>query len=288
MSARSSASVSNSLAVFASSSSSGGSTFSLISFSVAVTDCVAPSSPTSNAISFSSPADMPSRPRSSSSTRRPPPSSTTTSRRDSPDSLTRSTIDDVALLRGPALDRRELGDGVADARRARGRRARTGSRRSAAPTSSVVQSATSTFGWTVDGGGEAEVAVGVVGELVVVLGRGRGPDPRPGDGAPVPAADMALDRLRVDAVLADARDEHGHRHLALAEAGDLQGRGQIGRRVLDRVTHVRARHVDAEADLVGPELLDTRLHEPIQADRFRPTVSQRRGRKGTKSARRGH
>ena len=92
MSARSSASVSNSLAVFASSSSSGGSTFSLISFSVAVTDCVAPSSPTSNAISFSSPADMSSSPRSSSSTRRPPPSSTTTSRRDSPDSLIRSTI----------------------------------------------------------------------------------------------------------------------------------------------------------------------------------------------------
>ena len=231
---------------------------------------------------------MPSRPRSSSSTSRPPPSSTTTSRRDSPDSLIE--VD----------DRRRRPPARACPRPARARRRRRGctsSSRStssdgisalAAPTSSVVQSATSTFGWTSRVAVKLKSPSDVVGQLVVVLGRGRGPDPRPGDGGAVPAADVALDRLRVDAILADARDEHGHRHLALAEAGDLQGRGQIGRRVLDRVTHVRARHVDAEAHLVGPELLDTRLHESIQADRLsthrQPASGTKRHEIGTKRA----
>src|SRR6478736_5803343 len=76
MSARSSARVSNSLAECARSSSSGGSIFSLISLTVAVTDWVEPSA-SSNEISFVSPAVIPTRLRSISSTTAPRPSSTT-------------------------------------------------------------------------------------------------------------------------------------------------------------------------------------------------------------------
>ena len=76
MSARSSANVSNSLAARARSSSSGGSTFSLISLTVAERDCVEPSA-SSNEISFVSPALIPTRPCSISSTTAPRPSSTT-------------------------------------------------------------------------------------------------------------------------------------------------------------------------------------------------------------------
>src|SRR6478672_7719343 len=76
MSARSSASVSNSLAERARSSSSGGSIFSLISLTVAVTDWVEPSA-SSKEISFVSPAVIPTRLRSISSTTAPRPSSTT-------------------------------------------------------------------------------------------------------------------------------------------------------------------------------------------------------------------
>src|SRR5579862_5776893 len=74
MSARSSANVSNSLEARASSSSSGGSTFSLISFTVTVTACV-DSSASSNGMSFVSPALMPTSPCSISSTTAPRPSS---------------------------------------------------------------------------------------------------------------------------------------------------------------------------------------------------------------------
>jgi hypothetical protein len=49
---------------------------------------------------------------------------------------------------------------------------------------------------------------------------------------------VALDRLRHQALAADALDEHLARHLALAEAGDLDARGQVGRRMLDGVMHV--------------------------------------------------
>ncbi len=76
MSVCSSANVSNSLAERARSSSSGGKTFSLISLTVAERDCVDPSA-SSNEISFVSPAFIPTRPCSTSSTIAPPPRSTT-------------------------------------------------------------------------------------------------------------------------------------------------------------------------------------------------------------------
>ena len=72
---------------------------------------------------------------------------------------------------------------------------------------------------------------------------------------PEPAADVALDRLLVDALLADALHEQRHRHLALAEAGDADALGEVVRRVLDGVMHVVRRDIDREPDLVVGELL---------------------------------
>ena len=76
MSERSWSSVSNSLAARASSSSSGGSTFSLISLTVSST-VPASSSERSKRTSWVSPGDIPTSARSSSGTSRPAPSSTT-------------------------------------------------------------------------------------------------------------------------------------------------------------------------------------------------------------------
>ena len=47
---------------------------------------------------------------------------------------------------------------------------------------------------------------GVVRQLVVVFGPGNGPDARPDERVAVPALDVALDRLRVEPLFADARD----------------------------------------------------------------------------------
>ena len=62
-------------------------------------------------------------------------------------------------------------------------------------TSSVVQSATSTFGCTSTVAVKLKSVVGRVRQLVVVLGRRGGPDARAGHGRAEPAADVALDRL---------------------------------------------------------------------------------------------
>ena len=80
---------------------------------------------------------------------------------------------------------------------------------------------------------------------------------------PEPAADVALDRLAVDPLAAEARDEHLHRHLALAEAGDLDGLGEIGGGVVDRVLDVVPRDVDRQADAVALELLDQVFTAPL-------------------------
>ena len=112
----------------------------------------------------------------------------------------------------------------------------------------------------VDRRGEAEVLVRRVRQLVVVLGPGDRPDARSGEGVAVPAFDVALDRLRVEPFLPDPRDEHLHRHLPFAEAGDLDRRREIGGRVLDRVLDVVTRDVDGQANLVLGQLLHACRH----------------------------
>ena len=70
------------------------------------------------------------------------------------------------------------------------------------------------------------------------------------------------DRLRVEALLADALHEERHRNLALAEPGNANGGGEVVGGVLDRVVHVVRRHVDGQLDLVLGELLDLVRHQP--------------------------
>ena len=59
---------------------------------------------------------------------------------------------------------------------------------------------------------------------------------------------MALDRLGHEALLADALQQHLARHLALAEAGDLDALREIGGGVLDGVVHVMRRHLHRQPD----------------------------------------
>ena len=79
---------------------------------------------------------------------------------------------------------------------------------------------------------------------------------------------MALDRLLIEALLADALEQDRHRHLAFAEAGDLGARGEVVRGVLDGVMHVGARDLHRQADLVVRQFLDLGLHPAIQAEVF--------------------
>ena len=58
----------------------------------------------------------------------------------------------------------------------------------------------------------------------------------------------------------------GMRHLALAEAGDLDALGEVGGRVLDGVVDVRAGDIDREPDLVLRQLLDLGAHQAIKAN----------------------
>jgi hypothetical protein len=76
---------------------------------------------------------------------------------------------------------------------------------------------------------------------------------------------VALDRLGVEPLLADPGDEHLHRHLPLAETGDLDADGEVGSRVLDRMLDVVARNVDRQANLVLGQLLNASGHGRIVA-----------------------
>ncbi len=109
MSARSSASVSNSVAAFARSSSTGGSTFSLTSLSVTAIWAVVPST-SSCSMSFVSPGDMPDDRRPRAPRRAATlPSSTTTSRRASPSGLTTSITTTSPSARRPIASGDHLG-----------------------------------------------------------------------------------------------------------------------------------------------------------------------------------
>ena len=74
----------------------------------------------------------------------------------------------------------------------------------------------------------------------------------------------ATDRLDPEPVAADVREQDLARHLALAEARDLDGALEIGRGVLHGVLELVGRDVDREADAVAAELLDLG-HARIQA-----------------------
>ena len=144
---------------------------------------------------------------------------------------------------------------------------------SARGTSRVVQSTISGVGCTstvavkVHSGGEP-VRKLVVGrrQLVVVLGPGDRPQARAREGHRVPAADVAVDRFRVDALLPDARYEDGKRHLPPPETGNLDALCEVVRRVLDRVLEVVWSHVDRHANAVLSQFLDRRSHAAIESE----------------------
>ena len=111
-----------------------------------------------------------------------------------------------------------------------------------------------------DGGREREGRLRRLGQVVLVVRLRDGVNARRRRGRAEPAADVARDRLVHQPFLADARDEHLHRHLAFAKAGDLDCPGQVGRGVVDSVLEVMARHLHREADLVFGEPFDRRVH----------------------------
>ena len=111
-----------------------------------------------------------------------------------------------------------------------------------------------------DGRGERPVVALARRQLVLVLGLGDRIHARPRGRVPEPAADVALDCLRVQALLADALHEQRARHLALAEAGDADVLREVVRRVLDGVVHVVRRDINGEPDLVVGELFDLCCH----------------------------
>ena len=80
----------------------------------------------------------------------------------------------------------------------------------------------------------------------------------------------------IEPLPADLLHEHLARHLSLAEAGDLDALGEVGRRVLDRVVDVVRRHLHRESDAILGELLDLGLHPAIQADPFLGSVAYAR------------
>ena len=163
----------------------------------------------------------------------------------------------VALLRGPPVRRRQLGDGLAQrldlgldgVLRDLDLGARDLERRPVDDLGERLH---------VDRRGEAPALVRGRRELVLELRLGHGPDAGARRGAPEPAADVAVHGLRVDPALAEPGDQERLRHLALAEARDLGRLGEVGERVLDRVLDLFRRHLDGEPDAVLAELLDGR------------------------------
>jgi hypothetical protein len=81
---------------------------------------------------------------------------------------------------------------------------------------------------------------------------------------------VALDRLGEDPLAADARLQHLRGHLALAEAGHLDGLGQIMGRVLDRMPEIGLRNLDRQPDLVVGQLLDLGRHDPAHSSKGAP------------------
>ncbi len=79
---------------------------------------------------------------------------------------------------------------------------------------------------------------------------------------------MGFDRLRVDALLPDAREQDLLRDVPRAEAGDLDSVGEIVRCMLDRVLNLAGRHLYRQAGAVTVELFDLGLHRrAIESER---------------------
>ncbi len=119
-------------------------------------------------------------------------------------------------------------------------------------------------------GGELPVLVTRRGKLEVVLRLLDGTEPRACRRVPEPAADVGLDGLRHQPLLADALEQHLARHLPLAEARDLDARGEVVGGVLDGVMNVVGRHLDRQANAVLRELFDGGVHMVIQAGNLWP------------------
>ncbi len=75
-------------------------------------------------------------------------------------------------------------------------------------------------------------------------------------GAPEPAADVGLDRLDPEAILADVSEQHRAWDLPLPEARDLDRAGEVGGGMLDRMLELGRGNLDGEADSVVRELFD--------------------------------
>jgi hypothetical protein len=74
---------------------------------------------------------------------------------------------------------------------------------------------------------------------------------------------VRLDRLRVEALLADAFYEHRRRHFAGTKAGDLHALRQVVRGMLDRMLEVVGGNLDGQSHAIVVELLDLSLHQTI-------------------------
>ena len=188
--------------------------------------------------------------------------------------LGRDDVDDegVALLRGPVAGGHELGDGLAQRLELLGDELL---RHLGLGLADLELGPVDDVDLRLHGHGRGELPVRLVigRELVVVLRLRDGPDARARGRVPEPAADVAVDRLGHDPLLAEPLGEDRHRHLALPEAGDLHRLRQVGGGVLDRVVDVVRRHVDLQADRVAAELLDLRRHWTIQAEAARAESS---------------
>ena len=244
MSPRSSASVSNSLAARASSSSTSGSTFSLTSLDGDLDRASRSRRRARSATSCVSPRRRRRAPTRSPRRGGPTPSSTTVSRCASPFGADEVDDERVALLRGPVVGGDELGDRLAQRLELRVARAPPAPRpRRAAPRASSSRRSrgvgcTSTVAVKLHGSsrvlGSSNSYSGVGDRAEARAARRR---------APEPAADVAVDGLGVDPVLAEcARRAPGVGIFPLRKPGILTVSERSRRRVLDRVLDlVRAR-----------------------------------------------
>ncbi len=175
--------------------------------------------------------------------------------------VARDEVDDgdVAVLRRAAFDRDELGDGALEQLELRLHRLL---RHLDLVLRHLERRPVGRLGLRLHLDGRREDPVLLVGrrQLELVLGHRDRVDARAGGGIPEPAADVAVDRLLVDALASDALHEERHRHLALAEARDADAAREVGGGVLDGVMHVVRRDVDRQLDLVVRELFDLGRH----------------------------
>ena len=141
----------------------------------------------------------------------------------------------------------------------------SGTSTSATPTSSCLPVGQLRLRLDRDRRRELPVLVVGGGKVEVVLRLRDGTDASARCGVPEPAADVTLDRLGHQPVVADALQQNLARDLALAEAGHLDALREVVGRVLDGVVDVVRRNLDGQPDAVLRQLLDLGLHGIIQA-----------------------